>query len=91
MALRAPGLAPRRNFCLLPILHRCRGIPDRYVIPKGPRMLSDTPAALPAEPVETTAEAAAPIARWGETALTVMFTVAAVLFVSFLAVVTGLI
>jgi hypothetical protein len=54
-------------------------------------MLSDTPAALPAEPVETAAEAAAPIAQWGEMALTVMFTLAAVLFVSFLAVVTGLV
>jgi hypothetical protein len=58
---------------------------------KGPRMLSDTPAALPAEPVETTAEAAPPIAQWGELALTVMLTLAAVLFVSFLAVVTGLV
>ena len=45
-------------------------------------MLSDTPAALPAEPIETTAEAAPPIAQWGEMALTVMFTLAAVLFVS---------
>jgi hypothetical protein len=54
-------------------------------------MLSDTPTALPAEPVETTAEAAPPIAQWGEMALTVMFTLAAVLFVSFLAVVTGLV
>ena len=50
-------------------------------------MLSDPPAALSAEPVETAAEAAAPI----EMALTVMFTLAAVLFVSFLAVVTGLV
>jgi hypothetical protein len=56
-----------------------------------PRMLSDTPAALSAEPVETTAEATPPIAQWGEMALTVMFTLAAVLFVSFLAVVTGLV
>jgi hypothetical protein len=54
-------------------------------------MLSDTPTALPAEPVETTAEAALPIVQWGEMALTVMFTLAAVLFVSFLAVVTGLV
>ena len=54
-------------------------------------MLSDPPAALSAEPVETTAEAAPSIAQWGEMALTVMFTLAAVLFVSFLAVVTGLV
>ena len=51
-------------------------------------MLSDTPAALSAEPVETAAGAAPPIAQM---ALTVMFTLAAVLFVSFLAVVTGLV
>ncbi|MGA8698090.1 MAG: hypothetical protein WB689_30505 [Xanthobacteraceae bacterium] len=54
-------------------------------------MSSDTPAPLSAEPVETTAECVAPIAQWGEMALTVMFTLAAVLFVSFLAVVTGLV
>jgi hypothetical protein len=35
-------------------------------------MLSDTPAALSAEPIETTAEAAPPIAQWGEMALTVI-------------------
>jgi hypothetical protein len=54
-------------------------------------MLSDTPAALSAEPVETAAEAAPPIAQWGEMAPTVLFTLAAVLFASFLAVVTGLV
>ena len=57
-------------------------------------MSSDTPATLFAEPFETAAEDAAPIApsiaRWGEVALIVLFTLAAVLFVSFLAVVTGL-
>ena len=54
-------------------------------------MSSDTPAVFPAEPVETSAAVAAPIAQWGEMALTVMFTLTAVLFVSFLAVVTGLV
>jgi hypothetical protein len=54
-------------------------------------LLSDTPAALAAEPIESMAEAAPPIALWGEMALTVMFTLAAVLFVSFLAVVSGLV
>ena len=54
-------------------------------------MLSDPPAALSAEPVETTAETAPPIAQWGQMALTLMFTLAALLFVSFLAVVTGLV
>lgn len=54
-------------------------------------MSTDTPADFPAEPVETTSEAAAPVAQWGEMALTVMFTLTAVLFVSFLAVITGLV
>ena len=45
---------------------------------------------IPAEPVETAAEAAPPIAQC-EMALTVLFTLAAVLFASFLAVVTGLV
>jgi hypothetical protein len=54
-------------------------------------MSSDTPAAYSAELVETTAEPATPIGQWGEMALTLMFTLAAVLFVSFLAVVTGLV
>jgi hypothetical protein len=57
-------------------------------------MSSDAPAALFAEPFESAAEDTAPItpsiAPWGEVALTVLFTLAAVLFVSFLAVVTGL-
>jgi hypothetical protein len=59
--------------------------------PEGPRMSSDTPAIFSAEPVETLAEPDAPFAQWGEMALTLMFTLAAVLFVSFLAVVTGLV
>jgi hypothetical protein len=54
-------------------------------------MSSDTPAVFSAEEVESPAETAAPVAQWGEMALTVMFTLAAVLFVSFLAVVTGLV
>jgi len=57
-------------------------------------MSSDTPALFSAELVETAVEPAAPVApvaRWGEMALTVMFTLAAVLFASFLAVVTGLV
>jgi hypothetical protein len=53
-------------------------------------MSSDTPV-FSAEPVESSAEPAAAVAQWGEMALTVMFTVTAVLFVSFLAVVTGLV
>ena len=54
-------------------------------------MRSDMPVDISAEPVETAAEPAAAVTHWGEMALTVMFTLAAVLFVSFLAVVTGLV
>jgi len=54
-------------------------------------MSSDTPAILPGDPAETEAETAPAIGQWGELALTVMFTLTAVLFVSFLAVVSGLV
>jgi hypothetical protein len=54
-------------------------------------MLSDTPAAVSAEPAQSTVEIEPAINEWGEMALTVVFTLAAVLFVSFLAVVTGLV
>ena len=54
-------------------------------------MLSDTPAILPGDPAEAGAETAPAIGQWGEMALTVMFTLTVVLFVSFLAVVTGLV
>jgi hypothetical protein len=53
-------------------------------------MPSDVPAIdQPAEAAAETEPAAA--GEWGETALTVLFTAAAVMFVSFLAVVTGLV
>jgi hypothetical protein len=52
-------------------------------------MSTDVPAALVDEPAET--ETPAATSEWAETALTVLFTAAAVLFVSFLAVVTGLV
>jgi hypothetical protein len=54
-------------------------------------ILNDTPAAGSVEPAQSAAEIKPAISEWGETALTVMFTLAAVLFVSFLAVVTGLV
>jgi xanthine/uracil/vitamin C permease (AzgA family) len=54
-------------------------------------MSTDTPAALASEVAETTVESRSGTAAWVETALTVAFTAAAVLFVSFLAVVTGLV
>jgi hypothetical protein len=52
-------------------------------------MLSDMAAAFTGEPAETGNQNA--IGAWAEMALTVMFTLVAVLFVSFLAVVTGLV
>jgi hypothetical protein len=54
-------------------------------------MSTDIPAALAAEPAETAAEVPAATSEWAETALTILFTAAAVLFVSFLAVVTGIV
>ena len=53
-------------------------------------MWIDLPVALSREPAEITAETRPARGEWTELALTVMFTAAAVLFVSFLAVVTGL-
>jgi hypothetical protein len=53
-------------------------------------MSIDTPVALPRELAEITAETKPAPGEWTEMALTIMFTTAAVLFVSFLAVVTGL-
>ena len=52
---------------------------------------TDMPAALPSQPAETVAEEQSAGSEWAETALTVLFTAAAVLFVSFIAVVTGLV
>jgi hypothetical protein len=48
-------------------------------------------AAVAQPPLDDAEEAAAVSSEWAETALTVMFTAAAVLFVSFLAVATGLV
>jgi hypothetical protein len=53
-------------------------------------MSSDMPVEFPAEPADAATESETAADAWGEMALTVMFTLAAVLFVSFLAVVTGL-
>ena len=54
-------------------------------------MSIEMPAAAAESPAETATEQQAAISEWAETALTVLFTAAAVLFVSFVAVVTGLI
>ncbi len=54
-------------------------------------MSIDMPAALADQRAEATAEDASVRSEWAETVLTVLFTAAAVLFVSFLAVVTGLV
>jgi hypothetical protein len=49
------------------------------------------PAALVDQPAEAVVETSSAPNEWAETALTVLFTAAAVLFVSFVAVVTGLV
>jgi hypothetical protein len=58
-------------------------------------MSTDTPAALANSPAEdltdNPAEDQPVISEWAETALTVLFTAVAVLFLSFIAVVTGLV
>jgi hypothetical protein len=54
-------------------------------------MSRDTPVIFPADTAEAGAETAPAIGQWGEMALTVMFTLTAVLFVSFLAVIIGLV
>jgi hypothetical protein len=54
-------------------------------------MSTEMPAAAAEPPVEAATERPAATSEWAETALTVLFTAAAVLFVSFVAVVTGLI
>jgi hypothetical protein len=53
-------------------------------------MSIDMPVAFSSEPVEITADSGPAPGEWTEMALTVMFTTVAVLFVSFLAIVTGL-
>jgi len=57
----------------------------------SPDMSTDMPNAPVDEPAEPAVEAPSAAREWAETALTVTFTAAAVLFVSFLAVVTGLV
>jgi hypothetical protein len=54
-------------------------------------MTSDTSAAVSSEPDEATSASRPATGQLGEMALTVMFALTAVLFVSFLAVVTGLV
>jgi hypothetical protein len=54
-------------------------------------MSIDMPAALDDEAARTTPEARSATTAWLETALTVLFTASAVLFVSFIAVVTGIV
>lgn len=54
-------------------------------------MTSDTPAGFSSEPDEATSGKQPTIGEFGEIALTVTFTLTAVLFVSFPALVTGLV
>jgi hypothetical protein len=50
----------------------------------------DGPAELTNSPARAVAEDPSATSEWAETVLTVLFTVTALLFVSFMAVVTGL-
>lgn len=52
---------------------------------------TDMPADFTDQPAEQPVEAQSASSAWAETALTVLFTVTAVLFVSFIAVVTGIV
>ena len=54
-------------------------------------MSMDMPAALDREPPRAAAEISPVANAWFETALTLLLTAATVLFVSFIAVVTGLV
>jgi len=54
-------------------------------------MSIDMPTAVENEVADVGSETQAGMGAWIETALTVLFTAAAVLFVSFIAVVTGLV
>lgn len=53
--------------------------------------LTDMPAALIEQPVQAVVAAQSAKNDWAETALTLLFAAAAILFVSFVAVVTGLV
>jgi hypothetical protein len=54
-------------------------------------MLVDMPATVDSEPTAAITEPASATGAWFETALTVTFAAAAVLFASFVAVITGLV
>jgi len=54
-------------------------------------MSIDIPVVLETDAAKTPALAQSPSSAWFETALTVLFTAATVLFISFIAVVTGLV
>jgi hypothetical protein len=54
-------------------------------------MSTDAPAAAADSPAEESVAAQPAVSEWAETALAVVFTAVAVLFVSFIAVVTGLV
>lgn len=52
---------------------------------------TDMPAAPVGQPAQAIVQVQAARTDWAETALTVLFTAAAILFISFVAVVTGLV
>ena len=87
-------IAARAAACRhLPILHSCGSILCRCASSFGEGLLmsTDMPAALVDQPAEAAPRPQPATSEWAETALTVLFTAAAVLFVSFVAVVTGLV
>ncbi|HUI12671.1 MAG TPA: hypothetical protein VL048_04280 [Xanthobacteraceae bacterium] len=52
---------------------------------------TDMPAALIEQPAQAAVQAQSAKSNWAETALTLLFAASAILFVSFVAVVTGLV
>jgi len=75
---------------LLPKMQPCSVLFEK-ALAMSAFMTSDTPAGFSSEPDEATSGKQPTIGEFGEIALTVTFTLTAVLFVSFLAVMTGLV
>ncbi len=77
----------------LPILHCCGSIlcPCAPSFGEGPYDLDRYARALIEQPAQAVVQAQSAKSDWAETALTLLFAAAAVLFVSFVAVVTGLV
>ena len=81
------------GFFYLSFMSRVESFPT-VLCPMGKAILmstTDVPADFTDHPAEERVEAQAASSAWAETALTVLFTAAAVLFVSFIAVVAGIV